>query len=198
MKKIITLIAAIMLISISAQAQLFKPKEKKAAETIYAEGAVPIENNKVVFRHKIDAKGLSSTQIMQRVNAWYGKRFVVPTILSAKLTKEEDRTLEAKIEEYIIFRNSFLVLNRARIYYYLTINCTDSSCEFIMSRINYWHDDENPDGGTRYTAEEIISDEKAIDKDKCLRKEPGRFRTKTIDLKNQLIEELSKALSQNN
>ncbi len=194
MKRIIPLIA-LMLITASAQAQLFKPREKKAPKTEYSIGTVPVENNRVVFREKIEAPGLSAAQIMERARTWYNNRYVEPTVLSAKIQKEEPATFEAKAEEYIVFTKKFLVLNRARIYYYLTLNSYDGGCELIMSRITYWHDDENPDGGSRYTAEEIITDEKALDKDKKLKKEPGRFRTKTIDLKNTLVDELKKQLT---
>ncbi len=184
-----------MFVAASAQAQLFKPRQKKAPKTEYSIGAVPVENNRVVFREKIEAPGLDAAQIMQRARAWYDNRYVEPTIISAKIQKDEALTFETKVEEYIVFTKKLFVLNRARIYYFLTLNCYDGGCEFIMSRISYWHDDEHPDGGVRYTAEEIITDEKALDSDKNLKKEPERFRTKTIDLKNSLVDELKKQLT---
>lgn len=194
MKRLFPLIA-LLLITTSAEAQLFKSRDKKAAKTEYSIGSVPIENKHVVFREKIDAPGLSAAQVMERARAWYNKRYVTPTVIAAKVLKEEKNSFEAKSEEYIVFTKKLFVLNRARAYYYLTINSYDGGCEFIMSRISYWHDDENPDGGMRYTAEEIITDEKALESDKSLKKTEGRFRTKTIDLKNTLVKELKDAIN---
>lgn len=194
MKRLFPLIA-LLLFTASAEAQLFKSRDKKAAKTEYNIGAVPVENKHVVFREKIEAPGLSSAQIMERTRAWYDKRFVKPTVISAKVLKEENNTFEAKSEEYIVFTKKWFVLNRTRAYYYLTINSYDGGCEFIMSRISYWHDDENPDGGIRYTAEELITDENALDSNTALKKNEGKFRTKTIDLKDNLVKELTESIN---
>ena len=195
MKKILFTLIALLFITTTAQAQLFKSRDKKATKTEYNIGSVPVENKHVVFREKIEAPGLSSAQIMERARAWYGKRFVKPTVISAKILKEEKNTFEAKSEEYIVFTKKLFVLNRARAYYYLTINSYDGGCEFIMSRISYWHDDENPNGGIRYTAEELITDENALDGNTALKKKEGKFRTKTIDLKEKLVEGLKKEIN---
>lgn len=184
-----------LLFATGAEAQLFKQKKKAPVKTEYLQGAVPVENNRVVFRHTIEAPGISAQEIKQRVEKWYTARYTAPTVISSKITKSDNGTFEAKAEEYIVFKKKLLVLNRARIYYYLTINCSDNRCEAIISRITYWHDDEAPDGGTRYTAEEIITDKVAFKGDK-LKKHPGRFRTKTIDLKNELFAEIERAINQ--
>lgn len=196
MKKIIPLIM-LLLISITSSAQLFKPKDKTPADAKYLIGAVPIENGSVVFRDTIEAPGMDAKKIISIAKEWHKTRFVEPTVISTKIIKgEEASTFEIKAEEYIVFTKKFLVLNRARIYYFLTINATDGKCEVIMSRISYWQDDEHPDGGHRYTAEDIITDEKALDESKIrFKKNPGRFRTKTIDLKDNLVNELKNKLT---
>ena len=194
MKKILPLIV-MLLVATSAQAQLFKQKVKKEIPTEYLQGAIPVENNRVVFRHTIEAPGMSAQDIKQRVEEWYKTRYVKPTVISSKVIKSDNSgTFEAKAEEYIVFKKKFFVLNRARIYYYLTVNCADNRCEAIISRITYWHDDEAPDGGIRYNAEEIITDKAAMDGEK-LKKHPGKFRTRTIDLKNNLFAEMEKAIN---
>lgn len=186
---------ALLLVCTSASAQLFKPREKKPVETTYQVGTVPIENKRVVFRENISLPGKSAEDIMAQAKAWYGKRFVEPTIISAKeIDKGSANIFEAAVEEYIVFKKRFFVLNRARIYYYLTITATDGACEASISRITYWHDDESPDGGSRYTAEELITDENAL-RNGVLKKHPGKFRTKTIDLKTELFNELKQALT---
>lgn len=56
-----------------------------------------------------------------------------------------------------------------------------------MSRIRYWYD-ENRDGGERYTAEEWITDDMALNKKRTkLAPICGKFRRETIDLKDDLF-----------
>jgi hypothetical protein len=62
-----------------------------------------------------------------------------------------------------------------------------------MVNIRYLYD-ENRNGGERYSAEELITDEECMNKDKTkLLKTIGKFRRKTIDLKDELFLDASKA-----
>ena len=142
MKKFLLLIA-VMFICSAASAQLFK-KKSTVAEPQYQTGTVPVVNGKVTFEEVIQAEGLSAAEITDKVNGWIKSRYVEPTVISVKRYENEvPNTTIIKGEEYIVFRNTFLVLNRARIYYYLTITAQDGNCTFNMSRITYWHDDED-------------------------------------------------------
>ncbi len=195
MKKIIPLILLFALTATTAQAQLFKSKDKTIKKE-YNVGTVPVVNNKVTFEESIPAEGLSAKEIENVVNEWFAERFVKPVVIGFKKYEQETPgTIIAKAEEYIVFKKKFFVLNRTRIYYFLTITCEDGLCKFNMSRITYWWDDEADFGGIKMTAEECITDEEAIDKKNRLKRFNGKFRTKTIDLKNQLIEQLKNKLS---
>lgn len=192
MKKFLLLIAAIFICS-AASAQLFK--KSTVAEPQYQAGTVPVVNGKVTFEEKIPAEGLTAKEIEERVNNWISSRYVEPTVISVKRYESENPgTTIIKGEEYIVFRNTFLVLNRARIYYYLTITAEDGCCTFNMSRITYWHDDEDENGGIHMKAENWITDDMAFNKKGRLKKHEGKFRRKTIDLKNQLVEEIKNEL----
>ena len=81
-------------------------------------------------------------------------------------------------------------------YYYLTLTAADGGCNFNRSRITYWYDDEDDKGGIKMIAEDWITDDNAFNKKGGLKKFEGKFRCKTIDLKEQLIEELTKALNE--
>lgn len=197
MKRIIPLI---MLLALSAttSAQLFK-KRIKHIEPQYQTGMVTLDSlNRVNFSEIIEVPGMSESEIMERVNRWFEERFKEPVIIGKKVYESESpNTLEAKIEEYLVFKNKFLVLDRTRIYYFLTIKATAGKCSFSMSRITYWYDDEDPKGGLKMRAEDWITDENAFSKDKkSLQRFEGKFRIKTIDLKNLLIDELKKELSE--
>lgn len=193
MKKFLLLIA-VMFICSAASAQLFK-KKSTVAEPQYQTGTVPVVNGKVTFEEVIPAEGLSAAEITDKVNGWIKSRYVEPTVISVKRYENEvPNTTIIKGEEYIVFRNTFLVLNRARIYYYLTITAQDGKCTFNMSRITYWHDDEDENGGIHMKAENWITDEMAFDKKGKLKNFEGKFRRKTIDLKNQLVDEIKNVL----
>jgi hypothetical protein len=195
MKRIIPLILLLTLSATTMQAQLFKKKEK-TIKTEYNIGTIPMVNGKVTFEETIPAKGLSATEIENAVNEWFAERFVKPTVIGFKKYEQEfPNTVIGKSEEYIVFQKKLFVLNRTRISYFLTITCENEQCKFNMSRITYWWDEEAEDGGIKMTAEECITDETAIDKKGRLRRFNGKFRTRTIDLKNTLVEQLKKKLA---
>ena len=193
--KRLTALAIIVFTIFSAHAQLFKGADKET-QKIEA-GAIPVKNGKVTFEETIPAEGYTAEEVKRAVDAWVKERFVKPTVISVKqFESDQPETIILKGEEYIVFKNKFLVLERARIYYYLTLTANDGSCTFNMSRITYWYDDEAENGGIKnMKAEEWITDDMAFDKKGKLKKFEGKFRRKTIDLKNQLIEELEKELN---
>lgn len=194
MKRYLLLIVMILAMG-TVQAQLFK-KNNNVTEAQYHLGAVPVVNGKVAFEEVIQAEGLSAEEIETRVNEWIKRRFTKPTVISSmRFDSEQPNTTIVKSEEYIVFKNTFLVLSRARIYYYLTITAEDGQCTFNMSRITYWYDDEDEKGGIKMKAENWITDEMAFNKKGRLKKFEGKFRRKTIDLKELLIEELTNELT---
>lgn len=194
MKRYLLLIVMILAMG-TVQAQLFK-KNNNVTEAQYHLGAVPVVNGKVAFEEVIQAEGLSAEEIGTRVNEWIKRRFTKPTVIrSMRFDSEQPNTTIVKSEEYIVFKNTFLVLSRARIYYYLTITAEDGQCTFNMSRITYWYDDEDEKGGIKMKAENWITDEMAFNKKGRLKKFEGKFRRKTIDLKELLIEELTNELT---
>ena len=120
-----------------------------------------------------------------------------PTVISKKKFESENpNSIVIKGEEYLVFKNKFLVLERARIYYYLTLTANDGSCTFNMSRITYWYDEEEDQGGLKMKAEDWITDDNAFTKKGELKKFEGKFRRKTIDLKDLLVNDLKDRLKQ--
>lgn len=192
--KRLTALAIIVFTIFSAHAQLFKGADKET-QKIEA-GAIPVKNGKVTFEDTIPAEGYTAEEVKRAVDAWVKERFVKPTVISVKqFESDQPETIMLKGEEYIVFKNKFLVLERARIYYYLTLTANDGSCTFNMSRITYWYDDEDDKGGLKMIAEEWITDENAINKKGGLKKFEGKFRNKTIELKNALVNALAERLN---
>lgn len=166
-------------------------------ESKYLEGAVPVVDGKVTFSTSIQAKGMNSAQIYDRVLEWANKYFqpkenLTPKVLYANPEKAE---IIAGGEDYIVFASSYLVLDRTRIYYHLIANCEDEKCNLTMTRIHYWYEEEN-DGGYKYKAEKWITDKEALNKSKNkLAKVSGKFRQKTIDYKDQMFNEIQSVLN---
>ena len=199
MKRILFALILALLSTAGTQAQLIKksPKNNTVSNEEYGVGEIPIVNGKVTFETRIEAKGLTAAQVEEKANQWIKERYVKPTVLSVqRYDSGKPGTTIIKGEEYIVFRNTFLVLSRARIYYYLTLTAGDGYCNFNLSRITYWYDDEDEKGGIKMIAEEWITDDNAITKKGKMRKFPAKFRRKTIELKEQLIEGLTKALNE--
>ncbi len=192
MKKIIPILFLMLFSVASAQTT-----ENSNPDTQYGAGAIQIDKNgKISFSESINAEGLTANEINTRVTNWFNRRFKEPTIIGAK--KYESTTpgsLDAKVEEYIVFKKKALVLDRSRISYILNITSNDGVCNFKMSRITYLYDEEAPEGAMHMKAEEWITDKEALNKKGKLKKFPGKFRRKTIDLKNQLIDELKNELT---
>lgn len=196
MKRILILIMLVVA-SGSVSAQLFK-KNNKVVEAQYQTGAVPVVNGKVTFEEFIPAEGMSAAEIEEKVNGWVARRFVKPTVISSKrYESEQPHTAIVKSEEYIVFKKTAFVQNTPRIYYYLTITAEDGGCRFNMSRITYWYDDQDEKGGIQMKAENWITDDMAFKKNGRLKKFEGKFRRKTIDLKEKLVKELTDELTSN-
>lgn len=194
MKKLIPILL-LLLTTTAASAQLFKGKNKEANKVEYSIGKVPVVNGKVVFEEKIQAKG-SAAEILAKAQQWINKRFSDTEIIKFKqYDQETPGTLTVKSEEYITFSKKLLELDRTRITYFLDITAKDNSCTMKMYRIAYWYDEEN-NGGRHFTAEEYITDDEAFNKKKSkMLKIPGKFRMRTIDLKNKLKSELEQAIN---
>ena len=189
MKRFLTF-AIIVLATLSVPAQSSNAADPKNT------GAIPVINGKVTFEETISAVGYTAEEVEKIMNDWTKKRFVKPTVISVKrFNSEVPATTILKSEEYITFKSTAFVLERARIYYYLTLTANEGSCTFNMSRITYWYDDEDDKGGLRMKAEEWITDENAINKKGKLKAFEGKFRRKTIELKESLTKELEHLLS---
>lgn len=189
-------IIILALLAIPSSAQFFKKKDK-SVETIYQKGVIPVANGRVTFEETIKADGLTAAQVEERVLGWIKGRYVQPDVIASHIyDSDAEGTTVLRAEEYIVFTNKLFVLNRTRIDYYLTIEAYDGGCRFNMSRITYWYDEEADNGGMKMKAEEWITDDAAFKKNGNLKKFEGRFRRGTIDLKNQLIEELTKKLAE--
>ena len=149
----------------------------------YLAGAITMDDGKVSFKTEIQAPSLTKDQLYGTMLKWATERFKPEGKFNARVlyTNEDEGTIAAGGEEYLVFSSSALSLDRTRIYYQLFITCENGKCDIEMTRIRYWYD-EARDGGEKYSAEEWIVDDMALNKSKTkLAPICGKFRRETIE-----------------
>lgn len=175
----------------NTQGQQVNPDQK------YLVGAVPVVDGKVQFTKEISAPGKSAAQIYDIILKYF-----------TQLTKEDNQLEQSRIvgkdsinhnvagsyQEWLVFKNKPLVLDRTRFMYTLTAQCEDGKATITMRRIYYYYDEER-DPQT-YLAEEWITDEYGLKKNKQkLSRVSGKFRRKTIDRKDYLFNKIANLLN---
>ncbi len=196
MKKIICLLLACLPLFAVAQNNKGDKNNPK-----YLSGAITLDNkNNVTFIKEVQIPSKSKETLFIEVLEWSKKRFQPQKDMNARVlyTSPEKGIIAASGEEYLVFHSNAISLDRTRIYYQLAFFISDGKCKMEMNKIHYLYD-ENRDGGQRYKAEEWITDDIALNRKKTkLSPISGKFRRKTIDLKDELFESVINVLSKGN
>ena len=185
MKNVITLLLLCLPFIVHAQ-----------TEEKYLEGAITLKNGKVTFSSEMVVPAMTKEQIYETILDWANKRFQPTEKMNARVLFQnpEEGSIAIGGEEYLVFSNSALSLDRTRIYYQMKVLCENGKSNIEMSRIRYWYD-EARDGGEKYEAENWIVDEWALNKSKTkLAPICGKFRKMTIDLKDEIFKEIQSIL----
>lgn len=201
MRKIIIALIALLPLCATAQNTWEMPEEQENAlktnpDQKYLVGAVPVVNGQVVFQTTIAAPGKSARQIYDILHAQMAKMLKEKNQFEqSRFTIEnpEKGELAAYYQEWLVFKNKPLVLDRTRLMFNLTVVCKDGSAEVTINRIHYLYDEER--NATTYRAEEWITDEYGLKKDKQkLSRVSGKFRRKTIDRKDYIFDKFATLL----
>ena len=185
MKNIITLLFLCLPFLVNAQ-----------TDAKYLEGAITLKDGKVTFSSEMVTPAMTKEQIYETILDWANKRFQPTEKMNARVLFQnpEEGSIAIGGEEYLVFSNSALSLDRTRIYYQMKITCEHEKSNIEMTRIRYWYD-EARNGGEKYEAENWIVDEWGLNKSKTkLAPICGKFRKKTIDLKDELFMEIQSIL----
>lgn len=162
----------------------------------YLGGAVPVIDGKVTFTSEINIPGMSQEQIYGLILQWANNRYQPDEKFNDRVLFQNPEEGDIVIggEEYITFSKSSFALDRSRIYYQMHISCQTGKCSININRIRYWYNEARK-GGEKYNAEEWIVDKFALNKSKTrLYPVSGKFRIKTIDLKDELLGEIRSTL----
>lgn len=163
----------------------------------YLAGAVPVVDGRVVFSTVIEAPGKSASQIYSIMKSYMDRMTRLPNQLehsTLAIADSSKNLLCGNYQEWLVFKNNALSLDRTRFYYTVIANCYDGRVEVKMTRIYYLYEEERDPQS--YKAEEWIDDKNALNKkkDKLLRGN-AKFRRKTIDRKDYLFGKFDEILN---
>lgn len=160
----------------------------------YLAGAVPEEGGKVVFTKEVSNPALTKDMMYESMHAWAKQFFGEEGRRLVYLDKDKG-SIAAVGEEYIVFQNTTLSLDRAMMDYRVTIECSDHAAIVKLSGIRYEYNVSYQREPEKYVAEKWITDKYALNKKKNkLNRGNGKFRRKTVDFAERMFQSIDAAL----
>ena len=196
MKKLLIVMMALLPMAAMAQDNTWEKTQYDNGDAKYLEGAVPEVNGRVIFSTTIKAPGKTAqqiydllledmTKITQEENQFEQSRIAYENA--------EEKHIVGNYQEWLVFKNKPLSLDRTRLLYNIIADCRDGEATIQMLRILYIYDEER-DMQT-YKAEEWITDKYGLNKKKTkVARVSGKFRRKTIDRKDYLFNRFTQLL----
>lgn len=173
-------------------AQVNGAKLKEAPK--YLEGAITFdEQGKIVFDTEIEAPGKSAAQLYDLVFDYMSGLTQDKESKASRmaLVNKDEHIIVNTMDEWLVFSNTFIALDRTECKYNLIAKITDGKVSLSINHINYTYE-EGRQTGFKLPAEEVIIDKVALTKKKNdLARIFGKFRKKTIDRKDQIFNEIA-------
>ena len=164
------------------------------ADAKYMEGAITTNaEGKVEFTLDTDANGKSADEIYNIVYQYMSDLTQGENNIKSRmaLVNKDQHIIANTMDEWLVFSNTFLSLDRTEFKYNLVASIKDNHLTLSMERLYYVYE-EDRSTGFKAPAEEIINDKIALNKKKTdLAKIFGKFRKLTIDRRDQIFSELS-------
>lgn len=160
----------------------------------YLEDAITFdEQGKIVFDTEIEAPGKSAAQLYDLVFDYMSGLTQDKESKASRmaLVNKDEHIIVNTMDEWLVFSNSFISLDRTECKYNLIAKITDGKVSLLINHINYIYE-EGRQTGFKLPAEEVIIDKVALTKKKNdLARIFGKFRKKTIDRKDQIFNEIT-------
>ena len=160
----------------------------------YLEGAITFdEQGKIVFDTEIEAPGKSAALLYDLVFDYMSGLTQDKESKASRmaLVNKDEHIIVNTMDEWLVFSNSFISLDRTECKYNLIAKITDGKVSLSINHINYTYE-EGRQTGFKLPAEEVIIDKVALTKKKNdLARIFGKFRKKTIDRKDQIFSEIA-------
>lgn len=166
----------------------------------YGKGAVPQdENGDVYFTLTVDIpENISEDICYEILMNWAKGRFAQPYAQSGRILNEDSQTRRFifHVDQIIVFKSTGFVADESKISYNFSVAVKNGQFTMTMTDIKYRYEEGREGGGKAFPAEDWITDKEAYNRagTKFLRS-TGKFRIKTIDLKDQLFQRASDAVS---
>ena len=150
----------------------------------YLVGAVPEVDGKIVFAKEFDLTGIDQNFIYEHAHNWLDELMKARNNESRIVFAEKDKgQIIAFGEEIVVFSNNAISLDRSLVSYNAVVLCKPGKCEIRVERIRYNYE------GKKSTAEEMISDNVALNKKKtAIFRGYKKFRVSTVDYVDNLFE----------
>lgn len=179
---------------------LFAVAQKDATDSKYLAGAVPVNEQGIVyFNRDYTCPGKSKAEIFEALKAYVENNIIKNenALPQTKLVEAnaEDGLIAARVEETLYFKRKAWVTHSTRFYYELIYNVKDGGFNVEMRKLHYLYDEfQTPNHEPQsMSAEEWITDENALNKKGQLIKRTRFFRIFTIDRKDEIFRESGKA-----
>ena len=196
MKKALFTITA-LLVSLMAFAKQSNEQDPK-----YGKGAVPVdENGSVYFAQTYDIpEGMSEDRCYEHLFNWAKGRFALPYANAGRVLNEDAETHRYifHVDQMIVFKSTPLSADESKISYNFSAVVKDGKFTLKITDIKYRYEEGREGGGKIFPAEDWITDQEAYNrKGTKFLKSTGKFRIKTIDLKDIQFQKAFEAISDN-
>ena len=196
MKKVLLTITGLLL-TVFAFARGLNEQDPK-----YGKGAVPEdENGNVYFTQVVDIpEGMSADVCYEILFNWAKGRFAQPYAQAGRILNDDANTRRFifHVDQIIVFKSTALVGDESKISYNFSVAVKDGKYTMTMTDIKYRYEEGREGGGKVFPAEDWITDKEAYNrKGTKFLKSTGKFRIKTIDLKDLLFQKATDAVSGN-
>ena len=159
----------------------------------YLEGAVNTNaEGKIEFTLDTDCNGKSAQQIYDIVLKYMTSLTQGEQNISSRvaLVNPQEYIVANTMEEWLVFSQSFISLDRSKFKYQLVAKISDNHLNLTLNRMIYDYE-EGRNTGFKEAAEDVITDKLALTKKKNnLAKIYGKFRKATIDRKDEIFTEI--------
>ena len=207
MKKFIAFIF-ILAATLSANAQgsssedkprraLFERKDKEIPAK-YMQGGVPEANGKVTWSKTYELPGVPAEKVYERALSYFNTLVTSENQTEKSSLAMVDRIghkLLARAQEWLVFSDKALSLDRTKMNYAVSVECSDGICKVLITNISYLYEEGRPTEA-HYTAEEMIADKVAFNKKGTGFTKGGtkKFRICTIDRMEQILSQFERTL----
>lgn len=165
----------------------------------YLAGAITYnDEKKIEFTLDTDANGKTAKQIYDIVLKYMSELTQNEQNIASRvaLVNDAEHIIANTMDEWLVFSQSFLSLDRTEFKYQLVARISDNHLNLSLGRIVYNYE-EGRSTGFKEPAEEVICDKMALTrKQNDLAKIFGKFRSCTIDRKDQIFAELTALVKQ--